>query len=256
MNVPYTVCHILSALDGRISGAFIGLDSVHDAAASYARIRFDYQADAWVYGSTTTREFVSAAAPYPRSLSSDVPSDFAAEKDAGLYYVSVDPKGEIGWSSPTFIRPGCPEAHVIEVLLEDAPDAYREYLRGITVTGGNITAVSGSDGAGIGGGDCSDGTDIIIKGDATVIASGDTGAGIGGGGDGSYIGGYGKVTITDQANVKAWSQWGAGIGGGRNAGGDITISKDATVAAEAFNGGVAIGSGGYLYPSNNSDNYK
>lgn len=126
----------------------------------------------------------------------------------------------------------------------------------ITVTGGNITAVSGSDGAGIGGGDCSDGTDIIIKGDATVIASGATGAGIGGGGDGSYIGGYGKVTITDQANVKAWSQWGAGIGGGRNAGGDITISKDATVAAESFNGGIAIGSGGDLYPSGNSDNYK
>lgn len=126
----------------------------------------------------------------------------------------------------------------------------------ITVTGGNITAVSGSDGAGIGGGDCSDGTDIIIKGDATVIASGATGAGIGGGGDGSYIGGYGKVTITDHANVKAWSQWGAGIGGGRNAGGDITISKDATVAAESFNGGIAIGSGGDLYPSNNSDNYK
>lgn len=126
----------------------------------------------------------------------------------------------------------------------------------ITVTGGNITAVSGSDGAGIGGGDCSDGTDIIIKGDATVIASGATGAGIGGGGDGSYIGGYGKVTITDHANVKAWSQWGAGIGGGRKAGGDITISKDATVAAESFNGGIAIGSGGDLYPSNNSDNYK
>ena len=119
----------------------------------------------------------------------------------------------------------------------------------ITVTGGNITAVSGSDGAGIGGGDCSDGTDIIIKGDATVIASGATGAGIGGGGDGSYIGGYGKVTITDQANVTAWSEYGAGIGGGRNAGGDIIISKDATVAAEAYNDSVAIGSGGQLYNS-------
>lgn len=74
----------------------------------------------------------------------------------------------------------------------------------ITVTGGKITAVSGAYAAGIGGGDCSDGTDIIIKGDATVTASGDTGAGIGGGGDGSYVGGYGKVTITDQANVTAW----------------------------------------------------
>lgn len=123
----------------------------------------------------------------------------------------------------------------------------------ITVTGGNITAVGGKYAAGIGGGRESNGTDITIKGDATVIASGDEGAGIGGGGYGK---GYGKVTITDHANVKAWSQWGAGIGGGRHAGGDITISGDATVAAEAFNGSVAIGSGGDLYPSNNSDNYK
>ncbi len=108
---------------------------------------------------------------------------------------------------------------------------------------------AGAYAAGIGGGDCSDGTDIIIKGDATVIASGDTGAGIGGGGDGSYVGGYGEVTITDQANVTAWSEFGAGIGGGRNAGGDIIISKDATVAAEAYNDSVAIGSGGQLYNS-------
>lgn len=119
----------------------------------------------------------------------------------------------------------------------------------ITVTGGKITAVSGAYAAGIGGGDCSDGTDIVIKGDATVIASGDTGAGIGGGGDGSYVGGYGEVTITDQANVTAWSEYGSGIGGGRNAGGDIIISGDATVAAEAYNDSVAIGSGGQLYNS-------
>lgn len=120
----------------------------------------------------------------------------------------------------------------------------------ITVTGGKITAVSGRDGAGIGGGNCSDGTDITIKGDATVIASGDAGAGIGGGGDGK---GYGKVTITDHANVTAWSEFGSGIGGGANAGGDITISGDATVAAEAYNRATAIGSGGDLSTSGNSD---
>lgn len=114
----------------------------------------------------------------------------------------------------------------------------------ITVTGGKVTAVSGDYAAGIGGGYQSDGTDIIIKGDATVIASGDTGAGIGGGGDGK---GYGKVTITDHANVTAWSEYGAGIGGGRYANGDIIISGDATVAAEAYNDSVAIGSGGHSY---------
>ena len=114
----------------------------------------------------------------------------------------------------------------------------------ITVTGGKVTAVSGDYAAGIGGGYQSNGTDITIKGDATVIASGDTGAGIGGGGDGK---GYGKVTITDHANVTAWSEFGAGIGGGRYASGDIIISGDATVAAEAYNDSIAIGSGGRSY---------
>lgn len=128
----------------------------------------------------------------------------------------------------------------------------------ITVTGGNITAVSGRDGAGIGGGNCSDGTDITIKGDATVTAIGDAGAGIGGGGAGIGGGGgdekgYGKVTITGHANVTAWSEFGSGIGGGANAGGDITISGDATVAAEAYNRATAIGSGEDLSTSGNSD---
>lgn len=160
----------------------------------------------------------------------------------------------------------------------------------ITITGGDITAISGYNGAGIGGGYKGYGKDITITGDATVKASGyrgagigggygdgisdgsgkvtisghadvtafsDAGAGIGGGGDGgNYTKGYGKVTITDHANVIAWSEYGAGIGGGRNAGGDITISGDATVAAEAHNDSVAIGSGGRLYPSDNPDNYK
>lgn len=120
----------------------------------------------------------------------------------------------------------------------------RQDTSNITITGGKITAVSGDYAAGIGGGIQSNGTDITIKGDATVIASGDTGAGIGGGGDGK---GYGKVTITDHANVTAWSEYGAGIGGGRYANGDIIISGDATVAAEAWNDSIAIGSGGHSY---------
>lgn len=127
----------------------------------------------------------------------------------------------------------------------------------ITVTGGKITAISGREGAGIGGGNCSDGTDIIIKGDATVIASGEAGAGIGGGGAGyKDTTGYGKVTITDHANVTASSEFGAGIGGGVEAGGDITISGEAIVTAEAYNGGTAIGSGGDLSTSDNSNNYE
>lgn len=113
----------------------------------------------------------------------------------------------------------------------------------ITITGGNITAISGHNGAGIGGGYKGYGKDITITGNATVKASGDSGAGIGGGyGDGNSDG-SGKVTISGQANVTAYSERGAGIGGGRYGGADVTISGDATVFAQGYNGGNGIGTG-------------
>lgn len=83
----------------------------------------------------------------------------------------------------------------------------------ITITGGNITAISGWYGAGIGGGP-------------------------GGGSDGS-----GKVTISGRANVIAFSNAGAGIGGGTSGCADVTISEDATVFAQGYNGGTGIGTG-------------
>lgn len=109
---------------------------------------------------------------------------------------------------------------------------------------GSLLAKGGYDGAGIGGGKYQDTSNITVTGGKVTAVSGDTGAGIGGGGDGK---GYGKVTITDHANVTAWSEFGAGIGGGRYASGDIIISGDATVAAEAYNDSIAIGSGGRSY---------
>lgn len=118
----------------------------------------------------------------------------------------------------------------------------------ITITGGNITAISGWYGAGIGGGDKGYGKDITITGNATVKASGYHGAGIGGGpGDGSD--GSGKVTISGHANVTALSNAGAGIGGGTSGCADVTISEDATVFAQGYNGGTGIGTGETANPN-------
>lgn len=118
----------------------------------------------------------------------------------------------------------------------------------ITITGGNITAISGWYGAGIGGGDNGYGKDITITGDATVKASGYHGAGIGGG-PGGGSDGSGKVTISGHANVIAFSNAGAGIGGGTSGCADVTISGDATVVAQGYNGGTGIGTGETANPN-------
>lgn len=130
MNRPYIICHILSALDGKITGEFMGMESVRSVSDEYGRIRTEYQADAWLYGTVTTKEFIGWRKP-ELDFEAEVPDgDFVAEAQSALYYVSVDTQGEIGWESGTFRKAGRPDAHVIEVLTEQTPAAYRVYLRG------------------------------------------------------------------------------------------------------------------------------
>lgn len=71
-------------------------EAARNMSKEYARIRSEYQADAWLYGTVTTKEFT---------------------------------QGEIGWESGTFKKAGRPDSHVIEVLTESTAPAYRAYLR-------------------------------------------------------------------------------------------------------------------------------
>lgn len=130
MKRPYIICHILSALDGKIAGASFGTPQAQAISREYARIRGEYHADAWLYGTTTTKEFTGFRKPVLTENQTPIPEgDFPAQTDADLYYVSVDTEGEIGWESGIFRKAGRPDAHVIEVLTETTPISYRAYLR-------------------------------------------------------------------------------------------------------------------------------
>lgn len=129
MERSYMICHILSALDGKIAGAFMGTNACSEVSREYARIRSEYQADAWLYGTVTTKEFTGGKKPLLDPAATVPEGDFAAVENAPLYYVSIDTQGEIGWESGTFSKAGRPDAHVIEVLTERTNPAYRAYLR-------------------------------------------------------------------------------------------------------------------------------
>ena len=111
----------------------------------------------------------------------------------------------------------------------------------ITITGGDITAVGGVYGAGIGGGSSGTGKNIRIEGNAHVAAFSNSGAGIG---SGYQTNGNSDITITDHATVEAASGHGCGIGGGLHHYGKatVTISGHASVHAEALDSAAAIGS--------------
>lgn len=116
---------------------------------------------------------------------------------------------------------------------------------------GSLLAVGNSDSAGIGGsskGGNGNTSNITITGGSITAISGWYGAGIGGG-PGGGSDGSGKVTISGHANVTAFSNAGAGIGGGAFGCADVTISEDATVFAQGYNGGTGIGTGDTADPN-------
>ena len=117
----------------------------------------------------------------------------------------------------------------------------------LTISGtGSLNATGGRYGAGIGGGDSGDGSNITISRGIVTATGGDRGAGIGGGGsgDGSNITiSGGNVTAT---GGHSFHESGAGIGGGRYGNGSNIIISGGIVTAtggQPDSGGSGAGAG-------------
>lgn len=129
MERPYVICHILSSLDGKITGPFMGTEAARTLGAEYGKYRTKINADAWLYGTATTKEFTDFRKPALEETAEVPEGDFVVNDSADLYFVSVDVDGEIGWESGTFCNKGRTPAHVIEILTASTPAAYKAYLQ-------------------------------------------------------------------------------------------------------------------------------
>lgn len=129
MNRPYVICHILSSLDGKINGPFMAAETTRLLGGEYGKIRTEMNADAWLYGTTTVKEFLNFREPVLDENAHAPEGDFAGGDETKPYFVALDTNGELGWESGRFANKGRAEAHVIEILTEAAPVSYRAYLR-------------------------------------------------------------------------------------------------------------------------------
>lgn len=134
MNRPYVICHILSSLDGKINGSFMTARTTGLLAREYGKIRTEMNADAWLYGTTTVKEFLNFQEPVLEQNACVPDGDFVAGDESKPYFVALDAKGELGWKSGRFANKGRTEAHIIEILTEAASPSYRAYLsaRGVS----------------------------------------------------------------------------------------------------------------------------
>ena len=120
----------------------------------------------------------------------------------------------------------------------------------ITISGGEVTAIGGNTGAGIGGGFYGNGGTIEISGGTVTATGGNDGAGIGGGQGLDNGGDGGTITITGGEVAATGNSGGAGIGGGSGisgsggSGGTITITGGTVTATGGSGGAGGPGIGG------------
>ena len=139
MNRPYIFCHMMISLDGKIMGTFMETPEGETAGNVFYNISFGsnpyYKHQGWLSGRVTTDDnFTFYEKPDLDENAETVPEgDFVAQPDAGMYYVSVDPSGKLGWKNCnlTYIDT---HAHVLEVLTGKASNAYRAFLRKLGIS--------------------------------------------------------------------------------------------------------------------------
>lgn len=139
MDRPYIFCHMLVSLDGKIMGAYMDTLEGKKSSDLFYDIAFGekpfYQHQGWLSGRTTTDDnFTNYQIPQLDQAAIAVPKgDFIVETDLQKYYISIDPSGKLGWTSNTLTYRDT-RAHVVEVLTEQASNAYKAFLRKLNIS--------------------------------------------------------------------------------------------------------------------------
>jgi len=126
--LPYVVCHMTTSIDGKVTGAFLYTPEASGAVSVYYKINRRYHADAYACGRITMEGSFTGGRVPDLSPYADVHvprTDYIADREARFFAVAFDRRGRLGWADSR-IRdedPGYDNAHVIEVLCEDAPDS-------------------------------------------------------------------------------------------------------------------------------------
>ncbi len=141
MNRPYIICHMVTSIDGKVTGDFLGLSE--KATDVYYQLNRDYKADGYACGRVTMQG--SFAGDYYPDLTKYSPithddgrkMDYIVDDMTGFYAVAFDPHGRIGWKSNLIHDPdgdpGYDKAQIIEVLTEQVDERYLGYLESLGI---------------------------------------------------------------------------------------------------------------------------
>ncbi|MBQ1463959.1 MAG: dihydrofolate reductase family protein [Ruminococcus sp.] len=137
-DMPYVTCHMVTSIDGKVTGKFLRSNSGILASEVYYDINRKLKGDAFACGRVTMEEsFTGGFKPDLSGFSgADIPHEDFIACNHDYYAVSFDRHGLVGWTEG-FIHDedeGYDNCHIIEVLTEDVPAENLAYYRSIGVS--------------------------------------------------------------------------------------------------------------------------
>ena len=135
MDRPYIICHMVTSIDGKVTGDFLFQSECEKATEIYYRLNRELRSDGFICGRITMEG--SFTGGYYPDLTKYQPveekTDYIADDLSGFYAVAFDTRGKLGWKSSRIVDPdgdpGYDGAQIIEVLSEDVDERYLGYLR-------------------------------------------------------------------------------------------------------------------------------
>ncbi len=145
MNRPYIICHMVTSLDGKVTGDFLFTPECEAATEIYYDINRKLKCNGFICGRVTmegsfTGGYYPDLSQYePVRHDLDLKMDFMLDGEymTDFYAVAFDPKGRLGWRSNKIIDPdgdpGYDGAQIIEVLTEQVDERYLGYLESMEI---------------------------------------------------------------------------------------------------------------------------
>ena len=142
MKRPYIICHMVTSIDGRVTGDFLFREEAREATDIYYRLNRELKADGFICGRITMEgSFTGGWYPdldaYETRAKGKREDHITAEK-SGFYAVSFDTHGRLGWKTNKIIDPdgdpGYDGAEIVEVLSEEVDERYLSYLEDIGIS--------------------------------------------------------------------------------------------------------------------------
>lgn len=139
MNRPYIICHMVTSIDGKVTGDFLFKDACARATEIYYDINRNAKSDGFICGRVTMEG--SFTGGYYPDLSAYAPvtdkNDYVPDSLSGFYAVAFDTNGKLGWKSNKIIDPdgdpGYDGAQIIEVLSKNVDGRYLGFLKAMEI---------------------------------------------------------------------------------------------------------------------------